>query len=475
MKRLFVYILFSIGTLPYSFHSLNAQCTAPAPVPNNACYQQVVLNDSWCCFNTWDFICQGAYDDCMALGGGGCPVVAPVPNDACYQQVILGDPWCCNNAWDALCQSAYDACNPGGGPAVAGDCPDAIPICTINNFSIDPNGFGSTNELCTGCTSNPSTNPASANSGCLLSGELNSTWFSITVVASGTMEFAFGAPGGGNCYDWAMWDYNATACTNIANNTLAPTRCNWNGTCDSYTGLGPVPPGGYANNFEPVLNVVAGEQFILCFSNYSSAITNVPIAFSGSANIDCIPLSVELNALTATDHSGYNELNWSTLAEINCTHYEIERSTDGLQFDQIGSVEATGTANEAAQYRFEDYTPAMGLNYYRVRQVRTDGSAVLSSIVMAEQQERLGFHMIRSYPNPTEGDIHVQFMQSDASPVSVRVLSLSGEQYYSTTSSFPTGIHELTVPLSGLSQGMYLLEIRQHTSQHAESMKVSIR
>ncbi len=56
-------------------------------------------------------------------------VAAPVPNDACYQQVIAADPFCCLTLWDAICQSSYDACNvnpPSGGSG----CNTNISICT---------------------------------------------------------------------------------------------------------------------------------------------------------------------------------------------------------------------------------------------------------------------------------------------------------------------------------------------------------
>src|SRR5690606_13836149 len=107
---------------------------------------------------------------------------------------------------------------------------------------------------------------------CLLSGELNSTWMVINVATSGTLQFSFGALNttSFNCYDWIMWPYNSNTCSQIFNNTIAPVRCNWNAPCEEFTGIGSPPPaGGDPGNFEPNLNVTAGDQFIVCFSNYS--------------------------------------------------------------------------------------------------------------------------------------------------------------------------------------------------------------
>ena len=63
----------------------------------------------------------------------------------------------------------------------ASDCNTAVNICQDANFAVDPNGFGNVDELLIGSISNPAVNPASANSGCLLAGELNSTWMIVNV------------------------------------------------------------------------------------------------------------------------------------------------------------------------------------------------------------------------------------------------------------------------------------------------------
>jgi len=178
----------------------------------------------------------------------------------------------------------------------AADCGNAVNICQNASFSIDPNGPGSVNEFQSGTISNPSTNPASGNSGCLLAGELNPTWMVINIAGSGTLEFSLGQDMGSGCFDWIMWPYTSTSCTQIINNQLAPIRCNWNGMCEGFTGIATPPPtGGEPSNFEPELNVTAGQQYLLCMSNYSSQTTTVPLNFFGTANVSCntvLPITV---------------------------------------------------------------------------------------------------------------------------------------------------------------------------------------
>jgi len=176
-----------------------------------------------------------------------------------------------------------------GGAITASDCSNAVNICQNASFQIDPvTGSGSVTEFQTGSVSNPSLNPASGNSGCLLSGELNPTWMVVNVAGTGTLEFSFGQDNGLGCFDWIMWPYTANSCTQIINNQLAPIRCNWNGACEGFTGIStPPPPGGDASNFEPELNVTAGQQYLICLSNFSSQVTNLPLNFFGTANVSC--------------------------------------------------------------------------------------------------------------------------------------------------------------------------------------------
>ena len=72
-------------------------------------------------------------------------------------------------------------------------------------------------------------------------------------------------------------------------------------------------------------------------------------------------------------------LNWSAKGNINNDHYDIERSSDGISFTKIGSVNAIASG-DVQQYNFNDVMPLPGNNYYRLKQVDKDGSSQYSSI-----------------------------------------------------------------------------------------------
>jgi len=348
---------------------------------------------------------------------------------------------------------------PSGGPVTAGDCGVAVPICSDANFSIDPNGYGAIDELCTTCTANPSTNPASLNSGCLLSGELNSTWMQVNVAVGGSLEFSFGTAGlNSNCYDWLMWPYDATACTDIFAGTLAPVRCNWNSPCAGFTGVNSVvPAGGDAGNFEPSIAASTGDQFIICFSNYSSAVTNVPLVFSGSADISCTPLPVEMVDFSGENQGDFNLLTWFTGAEVNNSHFEIERSVDGIEFVNIGQVDGVGSSTMLQSYAFNDADFRDGINYYRIKQVDLNGTSTYSKVITINNDSNGGFKITKHFPNPTSENLNIELFSMRSEPVQLQISQLSGQVDLQVEKSLSAGTNSFVVPVQALSNGIYLL------------------
>ena len=181
------------------------------------------------------------------------------------------------------------ALNNSFAQAIASDCSDSEAGCNAldDGFPITPSGFGAIDEANGPNGSDvswPGTNPQAVNSGCMFSGELNSTWISFTAETTGPLVFELGTAGSTGYYDWILWsNSDGMACDGILNNTLAPVSCNWNGSSAGFTGMGALPAGGNAANFQPSLIANAGDNFILCFSNFSSSTATVDLA----GNIAC--------------------------------------------------------------------------------------------------------------------------------------------------------------------------------------------
>ncbi len=271
------------------------------------------------------------------------------------------------------------------GPVVASECANYVNICSNAGFQIDPNGYGAINEIpASGSFGNPEYDPfwgplspwGGGNMGCLQIGETNSTWMVINVYTAGNLAFSFGAGGAqAGYYDWIMYPYSGpSTCTAISSNTLAPVRCNWNSVNYGGTGLAStLPAGGDWGNYEPVLAVAANTQYIICFSNYSSVATTVPIAFNGTATVGCSALGINMrNFAVKTDCENGNALiSWEAPLESSST-YEVQRSYTGESWEIIGNVEYPSDLTESKQFTFRDDLEQNKITLYRIKEISSD-------------------------------------------------------------------------------------------------------
>lgn len=127
------------------------------------------------------------------------------------------------------------------------------------------------------------------------------------------------------------------------------------------------------------------------FNNASGS--NFKMTFTTSA-----VLPVELTKFTASATKNNINLAWETASEHNNHFFEVQHATDGRNWRSIDRVfSQNGNAQYNQSYSFTDRRPAAGANYYRLRQVDTDGIFSFSSVVQARTGIQAEVHIS---PNP---------------------------------------------------------------------------
>lgn len=97
-------------------------------------------------------------------------------------------------------------------------------------------------------------------------------------------------------------------------------------------------------------------------------------------------LPVDLVSFTAEHLEGETYLNWTTGAEINNDRFEVERSTDGLDWEKIGVEYGAGNSVEMIDYKFiDDFAPG-GKTFYRLKQIDFDGTFAYSKVVIVSSE-----------------------------------------------------------------------------------------
>ncbi len=86
-------------------------------------------------------------------------------------------------------------------------------------------------------------------------------------------------------------------------------------------------------------------------------------------------LPINLIAFKAVQENSSVRVNWSTASEKNNDRFEILKSTDGINFNTIGTVNGSQNSSEKIEYTFLDKTNSTHIVYYKLKQVDNDGTS----------------------------------------------------------------------------------------------------
>jgi hypothetical protein len=142
------------------------------------------------------------------------------------------------------------------------------------------------------------------------------------------------------------------------------------------------------------------------------------------------------------------QVKWTTSEEINNSHFNIERSTDGENWDILGTVDGIGNSHQEVDYSFMDYNPANGLNLYRLEQVDFDGKSAHSDVMAVLVANAEKAPDLQLFPNPSTGQVSVQGIPYET----IRVRNLSGKLLYEHKAQSK---HDLQF----LDKGIYFIEV----------------
>ncbi len=171
-------------------------------------------------------------------------------------------------------------------------------------------------------------------------------------------------------------------------------------------------------------------------------------------------LPITLLSFEASKNNNDTYLSWETASEQGASKFEIERSDDGLVFNYIGEVKASGNSNSNKTYHFSDKnagTAFPGKNlYYRFKQIDFDGKYSYSPVrsVKFEQKFVSANSQIQVYPNPADDVLHIQYPVNAYQKLEIR--TITGEIALSKSVNL-SGTDQIN--LSSLSSGIYILHL----------------
>jgi Secretion system C-terminal sorting domain len=169
-----------------------------------------------------------------------------------------------------------------------------------------------------------------------------------------------------------------------------------------------------------------------------------------------INLPVELLYFKGIKNDNSNLLSWATATEQNNSFFYIERSVDGVFFEEIGRVSGAGNSVSIIQYEYQDKVPLKGKTYYRLKHSDFDNYDKYSftiSIVRNSKEQPLYL-----YPNPAIDVINIQTKNQNLSGKLFIIVDCYGKtvKRFKIQNSIQP-ITKTALPIADLKPGLYYL------------------
>ncbi len=170
----------------------------------------------------------------------------------------------------------------------------------------------------------------------------------------------------------------------------------------------------------------------------------------GKSNSSILP--VELISFNASCVNDKTLLRWVTATETNNSHFIIEKSVNGIDFNEISRINGSGNSNDYIEYSFVDEVKSSKLVYYRLKQVDYDGTIetfnVISSSCLSNEST------LSIYPNPFKDKVLISNLKRGNYVFEVinsygqKVLLLNYKDVESVdlnTSNFSAGVYKVKI------------------------------
>ena len=172
-----------------------------------------------------------------------------------------------------------------------------------------------------------------------------------------------------------------------------------------------------------------------------------------------VSLPVNLIDFGAVLNKSKVDLKWITASEKNVSHFEIERSTDGVNYSQAAVMFAYGNTSETKTYTFSNDISNVNssLIYYRLRSVDIDGKSQLSQVRVIRIGKQNEMLKMVTYPNPVTSELRITLPSSwQGKEVIFEIFNQNGQKLKASKNGSASQTENISV--NDLAKGFYLVK-----------------
>jgi uncharacterized repeat protein (TIGR01451 family) len=182
---------------------------------------------------------------------------------------------------------------------------------------------------------------------------------------------------------------------------------------------------------------------------------NLPVITNKVATVvsNTSTLDLKLEYFTLRSQEQRNLLTWKATSTSGNSVFEIERSTDGIQFSSVGSITATVERCQSP-FNYADERPFSGKNYYRIKMTDADGLTSNSKTLVAGKSTQ-GLDILSMVNTPQQ--IILNLSSSKQQVIHLKLIAADGKVMYKSSRSVLAGTSQLSISMQQVARGITTL------------------
>lgn len=177
-----------------------------------------------------------------------------------------------------------------------------------------------------------------------------------------------------------------------------------------------------------------------------------------------------LNSLKGEEFEMGNLLEWSTLQEQNSKSFVVEKSIDGVDYTEVGSIDAAGNSSKESAYSYLDLGATDKKAFYRLRQVDVDATISYSHTIVVSKAMTNNFAMV-NITSEIKDVMEVSYTSSIDSDMNVELLDEGGSILYSEMFGTKKGINDIALPMDAYPMGTYRVAFTMEMEREILTLK----
>jgi hypothetical protein len=170
-------------------------------------------------------------------------------------------------------------------------------------------------------------------------------------------------------------------------------------------------------------------------------------------------LPIEVTSFSSICTEGVRTIKWETATEIDNEHFMVEKSLDGINYEDYKRASRLGNSMTRNTYEINDESELPGTIYYRLKQTDIDGNELIAGTISSKGCFEIDEQFTVLF-NSSNSDLNIYYDTSLGGNYQVSLINLYGQAIKRENLFIEpgSGIHNIHI-LNPVPEGLYVVSI----------------